>query len=78
MRPRFRLATAMVALIAAILVAAPVAAASEWVVFKQSGTNAFAGSGGECTENRDGTLTCEGQSIDVFEGANKPNGDSAT
>lgn len=75
MAPRIRRASAMVALIAVILVAAPVAAASPWVVFKQSGTNAFAFSGGECTDNMDGTLTCEGQSIDVFEGTTKQSGE---
>ncbi len=37
MRSRPRLASAIVALMAAILVAAPVAAASPWVTFKQGG-----------------------------------------
>ena len=67
MRLRFRLASAIVALMAAILVTAPVAATSPWVTFKQAGTNAFAFND-ECTDNADGTVTCEGQFVDVFEG----------
>ena len=68
MGPRFRLASAIVALLAAILVVAPVAAASPWTTFKQSGTNAYAYHD-ECVDNGNGTMTCEGQSIDVFRGS---------
>ena len=75
MRPRFRLASAIVALMAVILVAAPVAAASPWVVLKQSGTSAYAFSGGECPENTDGTVTCEGNHIDVFNGTTRQSGE---
>lgn len=67
MRSRFRLAAAIVALLATILIANPVAAASPWTVFHQSGTNAFA-STSDCIEHVDGTVTCAGRSIDVFEG----------
>ena len=67
MHPRFRLAGAIVALMATILVAAPVAASSPWTVFGQAGTNAYASSE-DCTDDADGTMTCHGESIDVFEG----------
>ncbi len=74
MRPRSRLASAIVALLAAILVAAPVAAASPWVTFKQSGTSAFAYNEA-CSDNADGTVTCEGQSVNVFEGTIRESGE---
>jgi len=74
MRSRFKPASVVLAILAALLIAAPVAAASPWVTFKQSGTSAFAFNG-ECTENADGTVTCESQSIDVFEGTVKQSGE---
>ena len=72
MRNHFRLASAIVALVA-ILVAAPAASASSWVTYRQSGTNAFA-SEGTCTDNPDGTVSCESRSIDVFKGTIKEKG----
>lgn len=74
MRPRFRPAGVIVAVLAAILLAAPVAAASPWVTFKQSGTSAVASSG-DCTENLDGTVTCESQHVDAFEGTIRQTGE---
>lgn len=76
MRSHFQIASAIVALAAALLVAASAAAASPWVTFKQAGTQAFA-SNQTCTDNPDGTVTCEGQSIDVFQGTNKETGEPA-
>lgn len=73
MGPRSRLASAIVALLAAILFVAPVAAASPWTTFKQSGTNAYA-SQEDCVDNANGTTTCDGQSIDVFEGTTREGG----
>lgn len=73
MGPRSRLASAIVALLATILVTAPVAAASPWITYKQSGTNAYAFHE-ECVDNANGTTTCEGQSIDVFEGSLRDQG----
>jgi hypothetical protein len=73
MRPRFRLATLMVALMA-MLVAAPVAAANSWQTFSQSGTQAFAFEGA-CTDNPGPTVTCENQSLDVFKGKEKATGE---
>ena len=73
MGPRSKLASAIVALVATILVAAPVLAASPWTTFKQSGSNAYA-SHEECVDNANGTITCEGQSIDVFEGSLREHG----
>lgn len=73
MGPRFRLASAIVALLAAILVVAPVAAASPWTTYKQSGTSAYAYHD-ECVDNGNGTMTCEGQSIDVFTGSMREGG----
>jgi hypothetical protein len=76
MRKGFRLAGAVAALLTALVVATPVAASSPWTVFNQTGTNAYA-FGYECSDNPDGTMTCDGQSIDVFEGklheAGEPN-----
>ena len=41
MRSRFKPASLFLAVLAALLIAAPVAAADPWLTFKQSGTNAF-------------------------------------
>ncbi len=67
MRSGFRAVSLVIAIVAVFTLAAPVAAASKWTTFKQAGTNAFAFSNA-CTDNPDGTVTCGGQSIDVFEG----------
>ena len=64
----------LLAIIAALLVAAPTAAASPWSSFSQSGTSAFASSS-DCSENLDGTVTCEDQSLFVFEGTMKASGE---
>jgi hypothetical protein len=73
MRTRFRLASA-IAILAAILIAAPASATSPWTTIKQSGANAYAFNQ-ECTENADGTVTCANQSIDVFEGTFRQSGE---
>ncbi|MBI2776301.1 MAG: hypothetical protein HYX57_03400 [Chloroflexi bacterium] len=73
MGPRSRRTSAIVALLATILVVAPVAAASPWTTSKQSGTNAYA-SQEECVDDANGTTSCEGQSIDVFEGSLREGG----
>ncbi len=67
MRSGFRAASLIVAIVAVFTLAAPVAAANEWTVFKQAGTSAFA-SNDTCDDNGDGTATCDGRSIHVFEG----------
>ena len=74
MRSRFKPASVVLAILAAIILAAPLAAASPWVTFKQSGTSAFAFTG-DCTENPDGTVTCTSESITVFEGTIKQSGE---
>jgi uncharacterized membrane protein len=74
MRPRFRLASAIAAILAAMLLAAPAAAANPTFVFKETGTSAFAFNG-ECVDDPDGTTTCESQSIDVFKGTTKQTGE---
>jgi hypothetical protein len=66
MRPPFKTAGAIVAILAAGLLAAPVLA-GEWTVVRQAGTQAYAFVG-TCTDNPDGTTSCDGQSINVFEG----------
>jgi hypothetical protein len=73
MRSRFKPASLVLAILAALLIAAPVAAADPWQTFKQSGTSAFA-SDVVCTENPNRTVTCEGESLDVFEGTTKQSG----
>jgi len=67
MRSGFRAASVIMAIVAVFTLAAPVAAASKWTTFKQAGLNAFAFNDA-CVDNPDGTVTCDGQSIDVFEG----------
>jgi hypothetical protein len=67
MRSTFRAASLVIAIVAVFTLAAPVAAASQWTTFRQTGINAFAFNDA-CVDNPDGTVTCEGQSIDVFEG----------
>lgn len=73
MHSRFKPASVGVAVLAALLIAAPVAAADPWLTFTQSGTSAFA-SDQVCTENPNRTITCEGESIDVFEGTMRQSG----
>jgi len=74
MRPRIRPAGVIFAILASLLLAAPAAAASPWTSFSQSGTSAFADTF-DCTENLDGTETCESQSLFVFEGTMKASGE---
>ncbi len=76
MRPRIRPAGVIFTILASLLLAAPTAAASPWTSFAQSGTNASADTY-DCTENPDGTETCEGQSLYVFEGTMKASGERA-
>lgn len=73
MRSRLKQASVVLALLAALLIAAPVVAADPWLTFKQSGTSAFA-SDQMCTENPNRTITCEGETIDVFEGTTRQSG----
>jgi hypothetical protein len=70
MRSRSRSIGLVLAILAAFTVAAPVAAANQWVTFKQSGTTAFAFTD-SCSDNPDGTVTCSGESIEVFDGTIK-------
>jgi hypothetical protein len=72
MRP-VPLATALLALAAATLLAGPVAAASDWTTFTQKGTRALA-SNEACADNLDGTVTCSGEAIDVFVGTTRSSG----
>ena len=73
MRLRLRLASVLVTLATALLLAAPVAAADPWTILRESGIRAFAATG-ECTELLDGTLSCENRFIDVFKGTVKQTG----
>lgn len=74
MRSRFKPANVVLAIMATLIIAAPVAAADPWLTFKQAGTSAFA-SNVECVENPNRTVTCSGQSIDIFEGTTKQTGE---
>jgi hypothetical protein len=67
----------LLAIVAALVLAAPAAAASPWFSFSQSGTSAMADTS-DCTENIDGTLTCAGESLFVFEGTMKASGERST
>jgi hypothetical protein len=74
MRTRVRLVSAIVALAAVLVAASTASAASPWTTsIKQSGTHAFAFAG-DCVENGDGTVTCDNEGIDVFEGTFKEQG----
>lgn len=73
MRPVHRLSAAIVALMAVTLSATPVASASDWTTYKQSGTRATA-STETCADNADGTVTCSGEVLDVFEGTTRSSG----
>jgi hypothetical protein len=73
MRSRFKPASVVLTILAALLISAPVAAANPWQTFKQSGTNAFAFDQ-MCTENPNRTVTCEGESLDIFEGTTRQSG----
>ena len=73
MRSIPRLATAILGLVAALFVAAPVAVASDWTTYKQSGTHAIAWND-TCIDNTDGKATCSGESIDVFVGTIRSSG----
>ncbi len=75
MRLRVRLATAAIGILAAFTFAAPVAAASPWVVFKEAGTSAFAVNFNGCPVDPNGVMTCQFQAIDVFKGTSKHTGD---
>ncbi len=67
----------LLAIVAALVLAAPAAAASPWSSFSQSGTSAMADTS-DCTENADGTVTCSGESLFVFEGTMKASGERPT
>jgi hypothetical protein len=74
MRSATRAISLIIAILVALTLAAPVAAGNKWAVTsKQAGTNAFAFTQA-CIENADGTTTCDGQSIDVFEGTIRQTG----
>ena len=73
MRSHHRTATVIFAVVALLAIAAPATAASPWLTFKQAGTSAFA-SDNDCTANTDGTVTCEGHFLSVFEGTIKEAG----
>jgi len=76
MRSRSRPAGLIAALVAVLTLAAPAAAASPWVTFSQSGTVANADTQ-HCADNPDGTVTCSGESLSVFEGKIKAPGERA-
>jgi hypothetical protein len=76
MRSHRRLGAVVAALAAVILLAGPASAAQWQFVFKESGTSAFAEADFTCTDNSDGTTTCEGTFLDVFAGKSKELGTS--
>lgn len=76
MRSGVRLTGAIVAVMAAILVAAPVAAAGPWTVSRETGTRASAHSSDECADNPDGSVTCDSESVHAFKGRIKPPGEA--
>jgi hypothetical protein len=73
---RRRLGPIVAALVALIVMTGPVSAAPWQFVFREAGTSAFAESDATCTDNGDGTATCRGTVIDVFEGRSKERGTS--
>ncbi len=73
---RRRLGPIVAALVALILMTGPVSAAPLQFVFREAGTSAYAEVDASCSDNADGTTTCEGTVIDVFEGRSKERGSS--
>jgi hypothetical protein len=73
---RRRLGPIVAALVALIVMTGPVSAAPLQFVFREAGTSAYAESDASCTDNGDGTVTCSGTVIDVFEGRSKERGTS--
>jgi hypothetical protein len=64
----------ILAILAALIIAAPTAAASPWTGGSQSGVSAGADTS-DCIDNTDGTVTCSGEGLFVFEGKIKPAGE---
>jgi hypothetical protein len=64
----------ILAILAALIIAAPTAAASPWTSFSQSGISASADTS-DCIDNTDGTVTCSGEGLFVFEGKIKTAGE---
>jgi len=73
---RRRLGPIVAALVALIVTTGPVSAAPWQFVLREAGTSAYAEADGTCTDNGDGTTTCGGTVIDVFEGRSKERGTS--
>jgi hypothetical protein len=76
MASRRRLLPVVAALTALIVLAGPVSAAPWQFVFREAGTSAFAETDSTCVDNGDGTATCGGTVIDVFDGKSKERGTS--
>ena len=76
MASRRRLGPIVAALAALIVMTGPVSAAPWQFTFREQGTSAFAEGDTNCTDNGDGTATCAGSIIDVFEGRSKERGSS--
>ncbi len=74
MASRRRLGPIVAALAALVLMTGPVSAAPWQFVFREMGTSAFAEADATCTDNGDGTATCGGTVLDVFEGRSKERG----
>ena len=73
---RRRLGPIVAALVALVVVTGHVSAAPWQFVFREAGTSAFAEADASCSDNGDGTATCSGTVIDVFEGRSKERGTS--
>jgi hypothetical protein len=77
MRRRARAIACLAGLVGALTIASSAFAASPWISIRQQGISA-ASQRVECTENGDGTLTCEVELLDAFRGRLKFSGSPTT
>jgi hypothetical protein len=76
MASRRRLGPIVAALAMLIVMTGPVSAAPWQFVFREAGTSAYVEADASCSDNGDGTTTCGGTVLDVFEGRSKERGTS--
>jgi hypothetical protein len=71
---RRRLGPIVAAFVGLVVMAGPVSAGPWQLVYREAGTSAYTEFNASCADNGDGTETCEGTVIDVFEGSSKERG----
>src|SRR5919198_4824364 len=74
MRGRARLISCLLAIVSVLVFASATAGASPWLSLRQHGVGAVSAQIG-CTDNGDGTASCETEVLQVFQGTVKVTGD---